>query len=283
MKKLKLFALGLIGVSALTLTSCADDTTDPAAKAPLFISLTEGNVGIENDVVEVTAGAAVNFIWEVRKGDASMDKFEVLVNGSAITGTSDGGYEFGSDLSGSNEDLYEDSYSFSAPSSMVSSEYTFRITDEDGLVDEETVTLKVVAGTTNLSAAQSFTWQRQGSNDGTGLAQFGLEWTENRTVGGTEVMAIVAKDAATSMVMLQSSDWNDITTVQDLSAAITAGTEITEYTEVSAENDNATYDDVLGVMHNGSVYLLHITNGDVATDPTTGTTVTITGEYKTNP
>ena len=80
------------------------------------------------------------------------------------------------------------------------------------------------------------------------------------------------------MMELPSGTWNSITTREELAAAMSIGTTITQYTGVSV-TASGTYDDVLAVSTNGVNYLLHITAADVQTGGA-GTTVTIGGKYK---
>lgn len=274
MKKLKLFALGLIGVSTLTLTSCADDSTDDPAVGPL-LTVTEANVGVDGGTIQVTAGTELQMNWEARKGDIDLEGFRIEKDGDAISVTTDGGEELPvTNLSGDNEDLYVDSYTFNASMNLGTTSYTFVATDEDGLSDEVTVDVEVVAGTTPLSQPESFTWKREGGDPGTGLDQFGLAWENN-----TSTNAIVKTDAAEKMVILNSAAWTGITTVQGLSAAVEGQNGVTEYTGVSVQQDDS-YDDVIGVkLDADTYYLIHVTNGEVSTAGT-GTTITVTGEYK---
>ena len=152
--------------------------------------------------------------------------------------------------------------------------YTFTVTDENGESVTKTFNVTVEAGTVQLGSAQSFTWEREGSNPGTGLSQFGLKWTSN-----TAQSAIIAEDAATKMVELSANDWTAITTQEGLDDAITNGTAITEYDGVSVQQ-GGTYNDVLGVAHNGTNYLIQIQSATVNTSGGSGTKVTIMGEYK---
>ena len=278
MKNLKLFALGLLG--ATFMTSCADDPDEDPIGPLLSVNPVVVNgdtVGVNNGVVEVNPGDQVTFQWEARKGDADLDLFRILLNGTTpIADTTEEGNILPYDIGGDDDQLYTDSYEYTASNNTGATDFTFEVVDQDGLKETVTVTVDVTPATSQLTAAQSFTWEREGGDPATGLDQFGLEW-DNQTTQNV----IVTKDAATTMVELQSSAWTNINTVADLTAAISGGNVIQQYTGVSVQQDG-TYDDVLGVVYNGKVYMLHITNGDVTTAGT-GTTIVITGEYRAEP
>jgi len=274
MKKLKLFALGLIGVSTLTLTSCTDDDDDVAIGPEISV---ESAAVVNNDGnYEIAVGESITFNWVARKGDADLEYFTVE-DGSGNTpagAQTDAGEDLPIDnLSGGNETTYSDSWT-NSPNAAGTYTYSFVVRDEDGLEDEETVTIEVSDG--ELSAAKAFTWERDGGDPGTGLDQFGLAWENN-----TAANAIVKTDAAAKMVILASSDWTDITTVDDLMDAVDNGNGVADYRGISVQQD-ASYDDVLGVkLNDGKYFLIHVTNGVVTTGGS-GTTITVDGEYKEN-
>lgn len=273
MKKLSLITLSLLGLTLLT-TSCEEDGEDAIAPT---LSITEQTSASTGGSATIDQGSPLIFTWESREGDARLDRFEVSatgVNAPTNIPTSTRGNDFPYDVTNSDNNIYVDTLVF--PQGGLNTgitNYTFTVIDKDGETTEVSYDITVEAATTALSNPQSFTWKRVGGNNATGLSQFGLEWSSN-----TSQSAIVTTDAATKMVDLGSSAWTSITTQDDLGLAITNGTGIAQYTGVSVQQ-SATYDDVLGVSHNGTDYLIHVTNGDV-TSGTAGTTITITGEYK---
>ena len=274
MKKLSLITLSLLGLTFLT-TSCEDDEEN-AIKPTL--SITEQTSSSTGGSATINQGTFLTFTWESREGDARLDEFDVSVTGvNAPTDipTSERGNDFPYSISNADDNIYRDTLVFQGGAlNTGKTNYTFTVTDKDGETKEVSFEITVEAATTPLGNAQSFTWERVGSNDGTGLSQFGLEWTSNTTQS-----AIVTTDANTRMVDLGSNAWTSLSTQEDLSAAIADGTGISQYTNVSVVGPGLdSYDDVLGVSHNGTDYLIHVTQGDV-----TGNTVltfTITGEYK---
>lgn len=273
MKKLSLITLSLLGLTLFT-TSCEEDGEDAIAPT---LSITEQTSASTGGSATIDQGSPLVFTWESREGDARLDRFEVSatgVNAPTNIPTSTRGNDFPYDISNADDNIYRDTLVF--PQGGLNTgitNYSFTVTDKDGETKEVSFEITVEAATTPLSSPQSFTWERVGGNNATGLSQFGLEWSSNSSQS-----AIVTTDAATKMVDLGSSAWNTITTQEDLEASISGATGISQYTGVSVQQ-NDTYDDVLGVSHNGTDYLIHVTNGDVSSG-SAGTTVTITGEYK---
>lgn len=275
MKKLKLFALGLLS-SGLVLTSCQKDEDEDVGPI-ISVTTTSGDVIASADAeVKVTPGAEVTFNWEARRGDSDLQDFEVSLDGTSIAVTTNGGEQLPyENISASDNSIYTDGITISAPPIQGSREYTFKITDENGLTASRAVTITTEPETTDLAAAEDFTWTRVGGTAAVGLAQFGLKWESN-----SQTSAIVTKDDATKMVNLGSAAWTSISTVEGLDAAIVAAAELAQYTGVSVTQDG-TYDDVLGVRKSdGTIYMLHVTSGDVQTSGA-GTTVTIDGQYRT--
>ena len=272
MKKLSLLGISL----ALTLgfTSCEPNDDNPL---PPSLNMTEETSASTGGALTINQGQDLVFTWDSRSGSAKLETFSVEVVGANAPSplpSSEAGNTFPYEVSNDDDESYVDTLVFNnAGTSLGQTAYTFTVTDQDGETNSVEFNVTVEAASTPLGSAQSFTWERVGGNDGTGLAQFGLEWTSNSSTS-----AIVKTDAATKMVDLGSAAWTSITTKERLSAAISDASGINEYTGVSAQQ-NDTYDDVLGVSHNGTSYLIHVTNGDVSSGAA-GTTITITGEYK---
>lgn len=128
----------------------------------------------------------------------------------------------------------------------------------------------------NLSDPEGFEWKRVGGADGTGLALFGLAWTSN-----TATAAIIKTDSDTKLVKLDADNWSNLKTVAQLKEAVNKGTDIEQYTGVSATDPSKTYNDVLAVdvKGEGVYYLIHVTNSTVVSN-TSGTTITVIGQYK---
>lgn len=280
MKKLRFLTLSLLAAGFAFLTSCQEDSTDPIG--PSFTGFSETMVGITDGAIDAAPGQTLRFEWEVRRGDADLQTFEIRRDNQDVNVTTEGGEDIPyENISASDNEIYSDAVQIAVATAPGTYSYAFIVTDEDGLKSTKTVEVTVAPATTQLAASEAFMWKRECGAAGTGLDKFGLKWTNNTTTS-----AIVKKDAATKMVILQSSDWNNITTVEGLAAAITAGSDITQYDKVSVTAPTKTYDDVLGVMDGtGKVYMLHVTNSSVTTTGCTGgaVTVTIDGEYRAEP
>jgi len=123
-------------------------------------------------------------------------------------------------------------------------------------------------------ANNTFTWERTGSTQGTGLSQFGLEWKQNVK----DINCIITPMAGTKLVDITgTANFNDFATYTQVKNAIDNAPSIDEYKKISATRSN-TYDEVIGTYYNGVYYLLNITKGTVeSTDA--GTHITITGDY----
>lgn len=151
-----------------------------------------------------------------------------------------------------------------------------KITDVDGESSQVSFNLTVEEATTPLEGEQDLEWQRIAGNPGTGLEMFGLKWVAN----AKEINAIIQKDGADKFVQLNSEDWINFSTKEDLMDAVEAAQDLGDngYRGVSAEA-SGTYDDVLAVMYMGEYYIIHITEGTLVIDPVNGTTITINGMY----
>ncbi len=275
MKNRNLFTLGLFGILTVFTTACSDDD-DSTAVGPR-LDVTEVNSNSDGGDITITQGSTVAFEWDARRGETNLSTFSVSVNGanavSPLPQTNEG-YDLPYSISNSENGLYVDGIMFAGSGSNVgTTTYTFTVTDGIGQTASQTFNVNVIAASTELSAAQDFTWTRVAGADGVGLAAFGLKWTNNSSTN-----AIVAVDDQTLMYSLPESAWTDITTKEELSSAIANGTSITQYTNVSV-TQSGTYNDVLGVVYNETEYLINVQQGTVSST-SAGTTVNILGQYK---
>lgn len=277
MKKTRFFTLALLSAAVIFTSSCSDDE-DVAPLSP-SLSVTETNTGSTGGAVEIEKNQPLEFAWESRKGDNNIKTFSLSISG--VYSTTELETYKGNDLpysvGGSDKSIYVDTISFpSAGLNLGTTNYTFTSTDgtNSKSVSFNVTVVASTAETTPLTEATSFEWKRVGGADGIGLGQFGLKWTNNTTSS-----AVVAIAGTTKMYSLSSAAWTTLVTQEDLALAISAATSIDKYQGVSVTQDD-TYNDVLAVTHDGTNYLLHITNGLVQTTGGSGTTVTIGGKYK---
>ncbi len=160
MKRLKLFALGLMGASAMMFTSCAEDEpVDPLKPKPTLEITVAGNSQVlaTNDDVTVDAGTALEFYINAIKagGGSDLESFQVttsLVNNLQLSAL---GYNFNSgavNLQNGDEEQYVDTLSVDGVFLSNEGDYTFqfKLTDKDG--QERTVDIIVtVTKATQLS------------------------------------------------------------------------------------------------------------------------------------
>ncbi len=271
MKKLKLFALGLLS-SSLVLTSCQEDDDDVPLGPALTVEVTSATV-TDGEVV-IAPGENVSFTWVARRGDADLQDFTIKINGNAISGqeiTNEGNDLPYLNIAASDNENYTDGVTITFSGSG-SQEIEFEVVDEDGLTASQSYTI-TLQGPAQLSSPQSFQWVRANGNNGTGLAQFGLAWENN-----TATNAIVKKDGSVTLVKLSASDWA-LSGVAELSAAIDAQTDIGDYRGISVVSDRTYTDEYLGVRFNDKVYILRINNSTV-TGSSPNFTFTVNGDFK---
>lgn len=151
------------------------------------------------------------------------------------------------------------------------------VTDADGYSAECRLNLTVNQSDTPLIAS-TFTWNRHGGGQATGLEQFGLKWTSN----GKEDFAKITPMEGVTLYEFYADDWDNINTVNQknilFSLAMENGNDISLFNKVSAWTTHD-YNYVIGtVMPDGTCHLMHITKGEVSTFK--GTDITITGEAK---
>lgn len=274
MKKLQLLTLGLLSAS-LVLTSCVDDEEDTLGPA---LTVTEISSNADGGSITINQGDPLAFRWDARKGDSDLETFNILVTGTNSTNDipmTFQGNEMPYDISNADDENYIDTVVFAAAGTAVGqTNYTFRVTDRDDNTEEVTFDVIVESGSTALSSDQNFTWERVGSTNGTGLAQFGLSWTSNSAQS-----AIIAADGTSKFVELPAGSYQNITSEEDLAAAIAAASNISEYTGVSAQQGMSNIDDVLATTFNGENFILLVQNSSVSSG-TAGTTIEINGIYK---
>lgn len=152
---------------------------------------------------------------------------------------------------------------------------TGTVTDVAG--QSASVTITLILDETQELIVEDFEWKRDGSNPGTGLEAFGLEWTSNIK----EVHAVIkAINNDVELYEIPAEKWAEVTTQPEKAALFGEGgvaAPIRTYNGVSAETGKE-YNDVIATRYNGEYYLIHITKGEVTYDGATH--ITITGEWK---
>ena len=159
--------------------------------------------------------------------------------------------------------------------------FTVTITDVDSKMNSTSLSLNLNQAAVALEP-KNFSWLRKGSDDATGLAEYGLEWTGN----GKEVFAIIKPVAGATMFLITPEDWEAVKTDVDKAAFFSDGiySVISDFRGVSAWTSKD-YDYVIGSLYNGEYHMIHITHGEVQTitnaqGQTIRTDITITGQSK---
>lgn len=260
----------LVLPALFVLTGCEEDGEESLSPSLEFLG---GSQYVSSDV---TLAPGESFLVGLT-ADENVNSKSKLVNFKVerkITGQSSPSVVLDSTINTSNFDIKGE---LVASTIETEETFTFTITDKKGEFKSVSFIVTTENATTDLSAASAFTWERCGSNAGTGLDMFGLKWTSN-----TASSAIIMEDAD-KLVVLSASDWTSITTQEDLVDAVDNGTGVTQYDGVSVTADD-TYDDVLATKNGSNYYLIHVTAADVTANATCGsstaTKVEITGEYK---
>ena len=267
MKKLS-FLLALIATAGILFTSCSkDESTTPENLQPT-ITFKTGS-GLTSSDVTLNQGESITIgilATANSNSGAKLNRVKVymIVENNTLPSTIDTTF---------NESSFDANYTITFTDVLTGKLYA-EVTDKDGQMNKVSFNVTVNAATTPLGSAQDLTWERVGSAAGTGLNMFGLKWTSN----GKAVNAKIQKDGADKFVQLAASTWTSIETMEDLMAAVADGTDMDTYIGISAEASND-YDDVLAVQYGTDYFIIHLTHANVTTG-TSGTTITITGQYK---
>ena len=129
------------------------------------------------------------------------------------------------------------------------------VTDVDGKVNTATLTLNLNQPAQEL-VVTPFEWRRDAGGDGTGLAEFGLQWTNNTTTNAI----IKPLEGAILYRFTNSEVWSNTKTDLDKAELFSElPVSIAQFTDVSVTAASQTYDIVLGTTYNGENHLIHVT------------------------
>ena len=179
------------------------------------------------------------------------------------------------DLTGKKDYTYTDTRVFELTRDEIVGESTITaiVTDAAGKTATASITLSVNQPELPLEA-MDFSWFRHGGNPGEGLAEYGLEWTNN----AKEVFAVIKPVNGATLHGFSPDIWNEVTTEAEKVAAFeNSGLAMTDFRGVSAWSSKD-YDFVIGTIYNGEYHLIHITHGTVVGSGPTD--ITITGQAK---
>ena len=122
-----------------------------------------------------------------------------------------------------------------------------------------------------LEGPKDFTWNRKGTNDGTGLSEFGLAWKKNTATN----IVITPLDGA-KLVVLKVEDWTLITTKKELAEAVEAGTGVTQWDVIPTKS---TFNYVIATKTKEGKYFMLNPTERIINDTNTGDR-SVKGKYK---
>lgn len=146
-------------------------------------------------------------------------------------------------------------YEFTRDEFIRYSTITAIVTDAAGKTASTSITLSINNPAQEL-VVTPFEWRRDAGGDGTGLAEFGLQWTSN-----TSTNAIIKPLEGATLYRFENSDvWDNTKTDVDKEALFSELTlSVAQFSDVSVTAASQTYDIVLGTTYNGENHLIHVT------------------------
>jgi hypothetical protein len=276
MKKLALALVCFVSVAFFA--SCTPEITNPE---PSIAIMTGENYVYDGQTIDINTEYLIGFRAaansQTMKELASFKLVGTIYDiDDSVLSTNDSTFA----ISGS-EYVYQEVLNFEVRELIGKVSLTASVTDVDGKVNSTTITLNINQPAVALEP-KDFSWLRKGSEDGTGLAEYGLEWKGN----GKEVFAIIKPVAGAEMYLILPEDWAAVKTDVDKAAFFSDGvySVISDFRGVSAWNSND-YNFVIGTLYNGQYHMIHITHGEVqsitnAQGQYVRTDITITGQSK---
>ena len=263
MKKL---AMALVCLVSVAFFASCDPTTPIVQNPEPAISVLETEGFIQNgDVLEL------NQVYDF--GFRCASNAETQVELAKLVITIDDAVWCDSVISGT-EFVYSDQIYYEDNKEIIGySEIIATVTDADGKTNKAII--KVDINKEDNLESVPFTWTRNGSNPGEGLAELGLKWEKNLK---DEVFAVIEPVEGATLYSVPSEKWNEVTTEAELAALFSDGGSasiIRDYRGVSAWASHE-YNDVIATFYEGYYYLIHITKGTV----NKGTDIVIEGEWK---
>ncbi len=288
MKKL---ALALVCFASVAfIASCTPEITNPE---PSIAVKTGENYVYDGQTVDIGQNYTLGF--RAASNSQTMKElatFKLNVKFTTLDDTETRSYDSIINVSGT-EYTFEQVLNFGLTNNEESRElvakavFTATITDVDGKMNSTTINLNINQPAVPLET-KNFTWFRQGSNPGEGLAEYGLEWKSN---GSREDFAIITPVEGATLYFLTmetEEEWNSITTDLEKAAYFSDGSGnysvLTDFSGVSAWNSKD-YNFFIGSLYNGEYHMIHITRGDVERITNSQgqflrTDITITGQSK---
>ena len=275
MKKL---ALALVCFASVAFfASCQQEITNPE---PAISVITDEGFVKNGDVVDVEQTIVYGFQMasnsQTKKELKQLSVATYFIN---LEGVEELQEEEIVSLAGKTEYRYVDTvyYEVTTREVMGSIKTVATVTDVDGKINTATLNLSLNQPAHPLMA-RTFTWNRHGGDDGTGLAEFGLKWERNLSKA---IYAIIEPVEGATLYRFDPTVWDATTTDVEKAALFSEATpadpqQWKEFNVAGATTQN--FDVVLGTVYNGEYHLMHITKGTYYSFK--GTDATIEGEAK---
>jgi hypothetical protein len=275
MKKLALALVCLASVAFFA--SCNPEVTNPEPSIAVLAGENYVTGTVDNPtIIDVTDENAINLKYGFHVESNAQTKKELASLKITATATDETGtetYDTIIDLTGKTSYDFSE-YLFRADERDIYLDVTFTalVTDADNKTNTATIAFKLDLPMQPLEETD-FTWFRHGSNDGEGLEEFGLEWTNN----GKEVFAIIKPVTGATLYQFTPDVWDEVLFDVEKAAIFENAFSITDFRGVSAWSSKD-YDYVIGTEYMGEYHLIHITHGTVVGSGPTD--ITITGQAK---
>ena len=259
MKKLALALVCLVSVAFFA--SCDPTITNPE---PTIAILSDEGCLVGGEVIDMNVVYSYGFIATSNTQTLKeLSKFVVVCGSTTLCDTAISGtvFNYKGEIYFTNEDSRD----------ITPAEIVATVTDVAG--NTATATIKFDINEEIALVATPFEWRRDGGAAGTGLAEFGLQWTSN-----TSNNAIIKPLDDATLYRFESSVWDNTNT--EVEKAALFGEQligIAQFNDVSVTAQSQEYDIVLGTTYNGVNHLIHVT-GSTANERSWH--FTITGEAK---
>ena len=150
------------------------------------------------------------------------------------------------------------------------------VTDVAGKMNTATINLQINQPEEAL-AVGDFDWYRLGTQEQTGLAEYGLKWEQN----AKETHAQIKPLDGVILYKFDSSVWDEVTYESQKVAKFSDGAVTTAVYNNVSTSTNGLYDDVIGTrMPDGTLHLLHVTSCVIGAYQSAGYPIHIYGQAK---
>ena len=179
------------------------------------------------------------------------------------------------DLTGKSEYTYKSGVFFPSEKDTIVGPrvITAVVTDTDGQTNTASINIYFYHHDVQTLEVEPIEWRRDNGADGTGLAEYGLQWTKNVT---DKTVAKIEPLEGATLIIFDPEDWTNTNTQLEKAALFTEVIGVSEFKGVST-TASSDYDLVIGTIYNGVANLIHITHCNVYER---GWHFVITGEAK---